>query len=222
MKGIIYCATSPNTKKYYGQTIQGLEKRKQRHKRDLNKGINWVFYQALRKHEWENFKWEIIEEYSFDNKKELHSKLNEREIYWILNNKTYFREFGYNMTKGGDNYIHIRKPLSKESKDKIAKSNLGQKRSKEQRKNMSLSQLGKPHAQNFGPPRYGKDNSAYKIISPEEEIIILDLYLNKGYGSRKIEKYFNHKFSFIKILKFLREKKVWKPHKMDENINRNK
>ena len=50
--GIIYCATSPNGKKYYGQTVQGLEKRKQRHKRDLLKGINWIFYQALKKYGW--------------------------------------------------------------------------------------------------------------------------------------------------------------------------
>ena len=219
--GIIYCATSPNGKKYYGQTVQGLEKRKQRHKRDLLKGINWIFYQALKKYGWENFEWKIIEEYSFEDKEDLLLKLNEREKYWITEDKTYFREFGYNMTPGGDNYNHIRGPQSEETIEKRRKSNLGKKRSEEAKHNMSLSQIGLPHAQNYGPPRYGKDNSAYKEIPLEDQEKILDLY-SKGFGSRIIERELKNKYSFIKILKFLREKGVWKPHKMDGNLNKNK
>jgi group I intron endonuclease len=218
-KGIIYCATAPNGKKYYGQTIQGLKLRQQRHKRDLDKGTNWVFYQALKKHGWENFIWEIIEEYTFNDKKELHSKLNEREKYWILENKTFFRQFGYNMTLGGDNYMHTRKTPTAETKEKQKKALIGRKHTEERRKNQSLSQIGKPHAQNYGGPRFGKDNPAYKEIPLEDQEKILSLY-SQGFGSRIIERELQNKYSFIKILKFLREKGIWHSHKFDGNKNK--
>ena len=136
--GIIYCAISPSGKKYYGQTIQTFEKRKARHKRDFLNGCNWVFYQAINKYGWDSFKWMIIEKYSHFDKNKLLSILNERESHWIKTDKTYFREFGYNMTAGGDNYKHIRKPLSQETKNKIRQSLLNKPHTEQRKKNQLL------------------------------------------------------------------------------------
>jgi len=140
-KGVIYCVIAPNNKKYYGQTLQKLQNRKNRHIRDAKNGSNWIFHQALRKHGYENFLWNIMETYNGD-KKEIINKLNERELFWIKKDKTYFREFGYNMTLGGDNYFHIRNPHSKESKEKIRQSLLGIKHNEERKKRESESHIG--------------------------------------------------------------------------------
>ncbi len=100
--GIIYEVTSPSNKKYYGQTICGFNNRKQRHLNDAKKGCEYRFHQALRKYNF-NFKWKIIESYTNNNKDELISHLNVRETYWIIKEKTYFWEYGYNMSNKGTN-----------------------------------------------------------------------------------------------------------------------
>jgi group I intron endonuclease len=102
IEGIIYCATSPSRKKYYGFTSTDLNTRKYYHIRCFKKGKRTHFYTAFQKYGWENFKWEIIETFSAPSKKELKSLLCEREIFWIEKDKTFIKEYGYNMTKGGD------------------------------------------------------------------------------------------------------------------------
>lgn len=97
-KGIIYKITNKvNGKMYIGQTIVKLSKRKNGHKRAAyNKRSKsyWGYLQcAIRKYDWENFQFDVIEE-DIDM-----DKLDEREIYYI----DFFDTFknGYNLTLGG-------------------------------------------------------------------------------------------------------------------------
>lgn len=97
--GIIYKATNIiNNKSYIGQTIGTLSQRRYSHELlSINKS-KYLFHRAIRKHGMENFKWEVIEECNV-------SDLNDREIFYIKEFKTYAPEnkTGYNMTRGGDN-----------------------------------------------------------------------------------------------------------------------
>ena len=92
-KGIIYKATNIiNGKSYIGQTTNFVV-RKSYHKR--LKGQCWVFYRAIKKYGFNNFKWEIIEE-DIDE-----DELDEKEIYYIAKFGTYVGDGGYNLTHGG-------------------------------------------------------------------------------------------------------------------------
>jgi len=97
MTGIIYCAEFPNGKKYYGQTKNKLEDRIRKHLRD-SKNSNLLFHRALLKYR-NLVKWKIKEEVE-------ENILNEREIFWIENDKTNVHKFGikygYNLTNGGN------------------------------------------------------------------------------------------------------------------------
>lgn len=93
--GKIYCVTNLiNDKKYIGQTVLTLEQRKNRH---LNTKKRSYFQQALKKYGFENFHWEIIEENILDSE-----KLNLLEQEYITKFKTNIKDFGYNLTNGGD------------------------------------------------------------------------------------------------------------------------
>jgi len=127
-KGIIYLITNTvSNKKYVGQTIGTLEKRKKQH---INKskrskiGID----RAIKKYGIKNFKWQIIEECSRDI-------LNKKEIYYIKKFKTFANNknsLGYNLTKGGNNYYgasgefhYLKRMSSKEYKEWIQKHRKG-------------------------------------------------------------------------------------------------
>ncbi len=101
-KGIIYCATSPDGKKYYGRTIKFLSQRKGRHILSTKRGSNLYFHNAIRKYG-ELIKWEVVEWISEENKEVLLQKLNEREIFYIQRDNTLYPN-GYNLTKGGGFY----------------------------------------------------------------------------------------------------------------------
>lgn len=106
--GIIYSATNyENNKKYIGQTIESLKRRKQAHLKAAGKYKNKPFYRALNKYISSNeryiginFNWEIIESIKNTNKKRLIQLLHQREIHFIA----YFKTFknGYNLTYGGN------------------------------------------------------------------------------------------------------------------------
>lgn len=92
----IYCVykhTAPNGKCYIGITKQTLEKRSQN-----GEGYNTqrVFYRAIKKYGWNNFKHEILE----DNI--THDEACEKEMYYINLFKSNQSEYGYNTTSGGD------------------------------------------------------------------------------------------------------------------------
>lgn len=172
--GIIYRATSPSGKKYYGKTTRSLKKRIWEHYR---RKVNWSFPNALRKYGIDNFKIEIIEKYSFETTEELNKKLSEREIYWINLDKTNDPKIGYNMTLGGDGTAghkyafteehienlresHRGKIQSEEEKKKKSKKLLGRKKSKEHCKHISEGRTGitfsPEHCENIRKSKLGK------------------------------------------------------------------
>jgi hypothetical protein len=185
--GIIYCATSPSKKKYYGYTSAGLDGRKCGHKKDVTAGVKNVFYDAIRKYGWESFEWIIIEEYNTSSKEELKEILCEREAYWISKNKTYLREYGYNMTLGGEGILGYKytdkqkenlsirmsgknnpmygKKHTIESIEKNRNSNIGKKHTEETKKKMSEVRKGKNHTQE-SKQKIG-DKHRNKIVSKE-------------------------------------------------------
>lgn len=119
ISGVIYCAISPSNNKYYGYAFN-FQKRMINHKTSAKKGVKRIFYNAIKKYGFENFKWNIIETYNKETKQELINILSEREIYWIAKDKTFLREYGYNMTLGGDGW---RGNHTEETKQKISLHN---------------------------------------------------------------------------------------------------
>jgi group I intron endonuclease len=100
-KGIIYRATSPPGKMYYGMTLHVLEKRKLKHFQNTESGFTLPFNNAIRKYGIDNFLWEVVEKYEDDDKIKLINLLYDREIYWIAKDDTTNKENGYNISRGG-------------------------------------------------------------------------------------------------------------------------
>lgn len=89
----VYMHTSPSNKRYVGITKQ---KPEQRWGRGRNYKNNSYFTSAIEKYGWDNFKHEILHEVS---------SLEEAKVLEIETIATYRsddREFGYNLSKGGD------------------------------------------------------------------------------------------------------------------------
>jgi group I intron endonuclease len=206
MKGIIYCAISPSNKKYYGYSSLDLESRKYGHLNRLNRGCKGRFFTALRKYGWENFKWKIIEEYSAENKKILHDILCNRECFWIEKDKTYLREYGYNMTHGGDGRLgsemsektkqNLIKKLTgriTERRGKSLKSVMVQKYGEKEGvkkfeiwiRKMSLAKEGKSHAKEHNL-KIGKSQEG-KSRTQETKNKIKKAWENGSYKNRKIK-----------------------------------
>ena len=106
-----------NNKKYIGQT-NNFERRVNEHKSCSSnpKSINYddKLHQAIRKYGYENFKIEIIEVINNVNNYDL---VNEREIFWIKEERSLLTQWGYNVLEGGRNCW--RSFLSKEEVKKI-------------------------------------------------------------------------------------------------------
>lgn len=140
--GIIYCATLPSNKKYYGFTIN-FENRKRTHKSNVKKGIINKFYNAIRKYGWDSIIWEIIESYESSSKKELKNILSNREIYWIKESQSYTN--GYNNTKGGDGVLGL--IWKEKSREKLSKSKLGSIQSQETIEKRRQKQIGREQSE---------------------------------------------------------------------------
>lgn len=96
MSAIIYLLTNTvNGKQYVGQTTQRLSRRWSNHCMAARRGSPQRLYCAMRKYGTEMFTCEILE----DLGESTNEHLNEREIYWITEKKTFGT--GYNMTEGG-------------------------------------------------------------------------------------------------------------------------
>ena len=106
MKGLIYLATNQiNGKVYVGQTINSLKRRQSNHKQGaFVKQDHYYFHKALRKYGFDNFVWEILEEFDIELDIHLFCLLNEAERKYIALYNSNNPQNGYNMTKGGDCY----------------------------------------------------------------------------------------------------------------------
>lgn len=131
-KYVVYKHTAPNGKVYIGITAQKPSKR-------WNSGLGYkhqrVFYNAIKKYGWDNFKHEIL----FENltKEDAESK----EIELIANYKSTNRNYGYNCSTGGDCGA-IGVVISESTKKKMSEAHKGKIRSREYRKHISESKKG--------------------------------------------------------------------------------
>jgi group I intron endonuclease len=93
---VIYMYKSPSGKRYIGKTTQ---KDIRHRKHGYANGDCPYFHKAIRKHKWENFSYEILEEFDDDVTDEF---MSDRETHWIEMHDSTNRAFGYNLTKGGE------------------------------------------------------------------------------------------------------------------------
>lgn len=142
--GCVYKVTNKrNNKIYIGKTIYSLEHRRSRHFSDAKlKRTSTYFHSALRKYDDNDFEWSILIESNSDD------FLKKKEIDYIKTYQSDNREYGYNLTKGGDGSAGY--CPSKETREKVSKIQKGLKRSKITRKRLSESKKGDKN------PNYGK------------------------------------------------------------------
>lgn len=94
-KGVIYKYTFPNGKVYIGQTRRDPEIRRREHLDPKIGPLNSAFWKAYQ--EQGEPKYEILEEYEFEDVDQLIRKLNERETHLIIEHKATSHDYGYNM-----------------------------------------------------------------------------------------------------------------------------
>ena len=112
-------------KLYIGKTTKNIEERFKNHINKAKKYTNRYLYDAMNYYGYENFYIEKIGEY--DN-----SELNKEEIYWIKYYNTNDKNFGYNMTTGGDGGDTWSRNENKDiTSMKLVLVNRGKKRNKE-------------------------------------------------------------------------------------------
>jgi len=115
MNGIIYIIVNRvNGKVYVGQTVRGLAVRMNAHKQDCRSGKNRPLYRSVKKYGWASF--EVYEVAAVRSQK----KLDNLERMWIVVLKSANREFGYNLTWGGEHGSR-----TEEAKQNLRKSHLG-------------------------------------------------------------------------------------------------
>ena len=90
------------------------------------------FYSAIQKYGWDNFAHEVIV------RGLTLAEASEMEQYYIAKYKTYDKEYGYNLTRGGQNAsTMLGKHHSKETRQKMREAALGRTISDEQRQSHS-------------------------------------------------------------------------------------
>lgn len=97
---IIYKATNTNNGKVYiGQTTASMEYRMNQHRNNAmnNHRYHTYFHNAIRKHGFESFTFEIIDTATNID------ELNKKEQFWIAYYKSTDRQLGYNLDSGGRN-----------------------------------------------------------------------------------------------------------------------
>jgi len=137
----IYLAKNKINQKCYVGFDSAWPARQSRHKISHVRG-NSKFYNALRKHGWDNFEWSILYQ-SVDGE----HCLNIMENHFISELDSFNN--GYNMTTGGEGVIGYKH--SEIRKEKIRQKSLGRTASIETKKKMAESHRGKKH-HNFNKP----------------------------------------------------------------------
>lgn len=164
--GFIYKITSPNNKVYVGKTYN-LKKRINSHRCSAKKGNNIILHNSIRKYGWENHVLEVIEEIE-------DCILNEREIFWIAELKTYVYDNpqGMNMTKGGDGqrttWMH-KTELRKWYSDRFSKEGnpfYGKKHTESAKKKMSIAARERNLKDGRKVPEWGAKKGYEKVRKP--------------------------------------------------------
>jgi len=137
---IVYCIKNKvNSKEYIGLTTRELQSRWNQHLYESHKEDSWEWNTALgnaiKKYGKDSFDVFVLENCATIE------ELKDREIKLIAERKTFVRNGGYNMTKGGDG--RLGHPHSKETKDKISFSQKGKIISDELKLKFSLAKQGK-------------------------------------------------------------------------------
>ena len=135
----IYRATNTNNGKVYIGFDSDWPKRKNEHIWAAGRGDNTTFYHAIRKYNEINFEWDIIYQ-STDgaHTKDIMEEVFIREYHSHIH---FENSNGYNMTLGGEGilgYSH-----TQESKNKIARANIGKIIPTDTREKISVSKKGK-------------------------------------------------------------------------------
>lgn len=125
-----------NQKVYVGSAIN-YEDRWRRHEYSLRDGKHHSRHlqRSWNKYGKDNFVFEILEIVS---EKE---KLIETEQKWIDHHKSFYREFGYNISPTAGSSLGVKH--SKEMRERVSKAVKGRKLSNEAKKNISKSKMGK-------------------------------------------------------------------------------
>lgn len=147
---VVYKHTSPNGKCYIGITTQNPKLRW----RNDGSGYkhNIYFWNAIQKYGWDNFRHEIL--FSGLTKEKAEQKEIELIAYYKSNN----REYGYNISNGGNcvgshseetkrKISYINQHRSIETKEKLRNAVLGKKMSEETKRKISNSNIGKKHSE---------------------------------------------------------------------------
>jgi group I intron endonuclease len=195
---VVYKVTSPSGKCYIGITVQDFNVRKLEHY-NVAKGKrrDGPFQRAILKYGDQLF-WEVI-----DNSATSLEELKKLEIKYIHIFDSYNN--GYNCTLGGEGNWGW-KP-SKEVREKISKSNKGQKRSDEAKAKMSLAKLGKPGAKR----KIYATKKAFKLINKNTNEV-LGIFTNISECARSLN---IHSACINRCLKYPEKYKYYKQYKLE-------
>jgi group I intron endonuclease len=137
MKYMVYkIKNTIDGKVYIGATKMSLKKRMFHHKHKGKKGIT-PLYLAIKEYGFENFKPEVVGQYSTE--KEMH----ENEIKFIAEFKSAYRDFGYNISTGGKGPNGCKHSAETIAKIKKARLNYHQKPHTQETKNKIGVALGR-------------------------------------------------------------------------------
>lgn len=169
MKNEIYKITNKiNNKIYIGLTIQGTRTRYLHHLYEARSGSPFPIHRAIRKYGEENFEIETI--ISIEGNEELKNL----EKFYIQEYKANNRQFGYNMTEGGDGTFG--RLHSEETKDLIRQKAIGRKPSEDTRRRQSEA-----HDRNKNEDWYKENKRKAALISAllrKKKIEVYDLENN--------------------------------------------
>lgn len=180
---IVYKHTAPNEKVYIGITSNKYYRRWQG---GLGYRTQKLFYRAIQKYGWKNIKHEVL----LRDLSESEAKEKEREL--ILQYRSNEKEFGYNLTNGGEHWTFTdevkkkmsevfkgskKKPMSEERKKAISermkgnKHSLGRKISEETKLKISNSLKGRPFTEErIQNIRIGRQNALPRSEETKKKI----------------------------------------------------
>lgn len=182
-KMALYRITFPNNKLYFGISVNP-EKRIRRHRYHAQTGKrNFPLYRALKKYLGKE-RFEVI---IWGNPEDIKAE----EIRLIRKYKSYDREYGYNVSLGGD-AVMLGRNHTEESKAKMSKTHQerghprywkGKKFSNEHREKMRLARAGKP-----GPNKGKKLNPEWRKAISKATFGINNHFYGRTHSAETLEK----------------------------------